>query len=155
MPPAADSSAAEQLATIARAFVCGEREALDAALREVALDRRRAAAEGTTHELPRLRALLETAEFAELRGLLAERGVDLEQLERLIDELVQREAVPSPDSALERRLGPLIAAASSGADVEALLAELRAELLAEQPQRASELDAFMDRLRAKLVAFSG
>ena len=154
MPLTANPTAAEQLATITRAFVCGQREALDAALREVALDRRRAAANGTTHELPRLDALLEAPEFAELRRVLAERGVDLEQLQRIIDELLQREAVPAPNSALERRLGPLIAAASSGADVETLLAELRAELLAEQPERASELDAFIDQLRVKLVAFT-
>jgi len=85
-----DGKAQHSLAAVVYDLITNHRQGLALRLRNLAIDMRRAAAGGGRYELPRLAELLERPDFAALRQVLAERGVDLGELQAGIDKLVEQ-----------------------------------------------------------------
>lgn len=70
--------------------VIDHREFLKTGLHNLAIHVRRAGAGGERYELPRLTDLLARPEFEALRETLADRGVDLGELQGEIDRIVDQ-----------------------------------------------------------------
>lgn len=85
-----DGTAQHSLAAVVYDLITNHRQGLALRLRNLAIDMRRAAAGGGRYELPRLAELLERPDFAALRQVLAERGVDLGELQASIDAHVEQ-----------------------------------------------------------------
>jgi tetratricopeptide (TPR) repeat protein len=150
------------LAAIVYRVVTGHYELLASSLHNLAIHIHRAARAGQpAYELPRLVDLLARGEFAALAGFLTQHGVNLDELQATIDQLVAqtRQQALSPASlaqatateAAEQLLQQLAQAAAAGQDVAPLLAELRQRLLQANPDTADQIDAKLAELRAQLT----
>ena len=78
------------LAAIVYVVVIGHRQYLKTSLDNLASRMRRAAAGGERYELPRLADLLARPELEALRQVLADRGVDVGELQEAIDQHVDQ-----------------------------------------------------------------
>lgn len=140
-------AAADQIAAIAGHFVVGELAQAQAIAKQLA-----------GQPLPQLEQVVAEPRHAELRAKLDQQGVDLAQMQRLIEQLIAKASTPAasePPSVLQRKLPALFQAAASGRPLDELLAELRAELASEHPDKSpQELDAFIDQFRQRLAAFA-
>jgi hypothetical protein len=70
-------------------MVTGNQQRLEFNLRNLAIQMQQAKEKGTTYPLPRLEELLQLAEFSTLRRWLAEWGVEVGELQGIIDERVR------------------------------------------------------------------
>ncbi len=139
-----ERAAAHLLAALTHRFISGPRDELQPIL--VAL--------AETGAQPQLASLVDDPEFSDLRALLEAQGAAPADVQRVLDTLLSRGGPPKPTTPLEQMLGPLVRAAASGEDVDALLERLRAQLQAQHPEKsAAELDRFIEGFRAKLAAF--
>ena len=78
-----------RLAAITYCILTQHHESLFVELNNFAIAVRSAATAGERYELPRLAALLERPDFAALRQALADRGVDIGELQATIDQFVE------------------------------------------------------------------
>lgn len=85
-----DAMAQHSLAAIVYEVMTNHRQALALRLRNLAVDMRHAAADGSVYALPCLTEILERPDFAALRQELAKRGVDVVALQAMIDTLVEQ-----------------------------------------------------------------
>ncbi len=132
------------LAALAYRFVSGARDERPPILDALA----------TTGAKPQLAALLDDPDFSELRAFLDARGVAPGHLQGLLEAIIRRGELPTPTTPLEQLLGPLVRAAASGEDVDAL-ERLRAQLQARRPDNdPAELDRLIARFRGELAAFN-
>ena len=69
-------------------MVTGNQQRLEFNLRNLAIHKQEIEEKGTTYPLPHLEELLQLAEFSTLRRWLAEWGVEVGELQGIIDELV-------------------------------------------------------------------
>ena len=124
------------------------------------LTAREALASGDRYTLPRLDDILAEGEFATLRQFLDNRGVDRAALQAELDRLMEQAHEQASSSAavpgdlppeLAQILGPIVAAAAAGQDVEPMLAKLR-EMFVEAGNEESEVDAFLEMIRGRLQA---
>ena len=119
----------------------------------------RALAAGERYTLPPLEAILAREEFAALRQFLDSHDVDLAAMQAQLDQLVEQaheEATGAVDNPpgdmppeLVELLGPIIAAAAAGQDVEPLLAGIREEL-AKTGASESQIDGWLEMIRSRL-----
>ncbi len=152
--------AEHRLAAMTYRLVSGEQRNLSTTLRNLAIEKRRALADGRSYTLPRLRTLLAEPAFHALAQFLAAREVDLDELQTTLDQLeVMAEkaaGAPAPSTlgdlppALRQLLAPLLQVATLGQDIEPLLAELRTKLLEQSPYETQHIDAFLSRIRTLL-----
>jgi tetratricopeptide (TPR) repeat protein len=119
----------------------------------------RALAAGERYALAPLEAVLAEEEFAALRQFLDGRKVDRAALQVELDRLVEQaheEATGADDSPLgdmppelDQLLGPIVAAAAAGQDVEPLLAGLR-EQLVQAGIDEKQIDGLLEMIRSQL-----
>ncbi|MDM8565195.1 tetratricopeptide repeat protein [Candidatus Halobeggiatoa sp. HSG11] len=85
-----EEGAGHRLAQIAYYIVIGNQQRLEHALGNLAICMQQAKEKGTTYPLPKLNELLQLPEFSTLKRWLAERGVNLGELQEKVDGVVGR-----------------------------------------------------------------